>query len=40
MRSETFGKLLAEVQQLGKVIKTANGYQLVPSASVSRSRSL
>lgn len=40
MRTETFCKLLAELQQQGKVVKTPNGYQLVSAGSVSLSRSL
>ncbi len=41
MRTETFCKLLAEMQQQGKVIKTPNGYQLLSKlAGASASRSL
>ena len=40
MRTETFCKLLAEVQRLGKVVKSSNGYRLVSTPSVSLSRSL
>ena len=41
MRTETFCKLLAEMQQQGKLIKTPYGYQLVSKpTSVSLSRSL
>ena len=41
MRTETFCKLLAEMQQHGKVIKTPDGYKLVSAAAgVSLSRSL
>jgi len=40
IRTETFCKLLAEMQRQGKVVKSSSGYQLVSTPTVSLSRSL